>query len=279
MSSAKLITLLVGGFVGIVLLLITFFGGWYVVSPGERGVVVTLGKVSSTFSKEGFGLKVPWISHVERVTVKQQTHDLKAECFSSDLQQVSADLNVLFRIPEDSVIDMVQKYAGDPFTSLIAPRVQEAVKEVTALATAVEIAQTREIIKQKALALAKTKVGHLLYIEDIVINNIALSKELEQAIEQKMVQQQEAAKASFTKQKAEMDAQTAVVRAKGESDALAARAEGEAKAIKIRGDALKQNPNVIELMIAEKWNGVSPLVVGGGGSGGSNVLLPIQPSK
>lgn len=258
-------------------LVFTIFGGFYVIDPGERGVVVTLGNVAASPSKEGLGFKAPWISGVERVTVKQQTKEIQAAAFSSDLQQVTVDLNVLYRIPEESVIAMVQKYAGDPFVALVTPRVQEAVKEVTALNTAVDIAQKREMVKQRALELSRNKVGTLIIIEDIVVNNIALSKELELAIEQKMVQQQESQKAAFTKQKAEMDAQTAVVRAKGESDALAARAEGEAKALRIRGEALRLNPGVIELMIAEKWNGVSPLVVGAGQ--GSNILLPVSAPK
>ncbi len=256
---------------------ISLLQSFYVISPGERGVVVTLGQVANSVSKEGIGFKIPWISRVERVRVKQETWDVTAEAFSSDLQQVTVFLNVLYRIPEESAIGVVQKYSGNPFTSLVNPRIQEAIKEVTALETAVGIAQNREVVKSKALQLARTKVGTFLVIEDLVINNITLSKELEQAIEQKMVQQQEAAKAAFTKQKAEMDAQTAVVRAEGESKALAARAQGEAAAIEIRGKALKQNPGVIELQIAEKWNGVAPLVVGS--SNGASILLPVQPKE
>jgi prohibitin 2 len=275
-SIRKIVKLVVFGVVGL-LGFITLFSGFYVINPGERGVVVTLGQVAGNASKEGLGFKTPLISYVERVQVKQETWDVHAEAFSSDLQQVRIDLNVLYRIPEESVIAVVQKYAGNPFLSLVNPRIQEAIKEVTALETAVGIAQNREAVKTRALDLARKKVGDFLVIQDLVINNITLSKELEQAIEQKMVQQQEAAKAAFTKQKAEMDAQTAVVRAEGESKALAARAQGEAQAIKIRGDALKQNPNVIELMIAEKWNGVSPLVVGSGQ--GSNIILPLPERK
>ena len=94
---------------------------------------------------------------------------------------------------------------------------------------------------------------------------MSLSKELESAIEQKMVQEQEAAKAKFIKDQVVIEAQTAVI-----------KAEGEAKAIKVRGDAIRQNPGVVSLMIAEKWNGVSPLVVGGSGS---NIMLPIPTNK
>jgi prohibitin 2 len=46
----------------------------------------------------------------------------------------------------------------------------------------------------------------------------------------------------------------------------------------MRGRAVQDNPGLVQLQIVEKWNGVSPLVVGGGGSG-ANILLPIESLK
>jgi prohibitin 2 len=204
------------------------------------------------------------ISSVVRVSVRQQTQGLVADAFSSDLQQVRVSIKVLYRVPESSVISIYQQFAGNPFESLVAPRVQEALKEVTALESAEGIAKKREVVKAKTLELAKAKIGTTLFVEDIVIEDIALSKELENAIESKMVQEQEAAKAKFTQQQAEIEAKTAVI-----------RAEGEAKAIAVRGAAIKANPGLVELMIAEKWDGKSPLVVGSS-KGGANILLPIN---
>lgn len=235
----------------------------YVVQPGNRGVEVTLGKVSPGFKPEGFGFKTPFITTIVPVTIKQQTREVQAACFSSDLQQVNMDLQVLYRVPESSVVQIYQGYAGDPFDSLIEPRVQEAMKEVTALSTAEEIVKNREAIKDKALAAAREKVGSLLVIDDVVIQNIDLSKQLEDAIEAKMVQEQEADKAKFIQQKAQIEADTAVITAKGEAEAM-----------RVRGEALKENPNFIQLQIVEKWDGKSPLVVGSGASGAS-MLLPM----
>ena len=237
----------------------------YVVQPGMRGVMVTLGKVSPAFLPEGFGFKAPFISKVVPVQIRQQTLNLETECYSSDLQQVSVQLRVLFRIPENSVVQIFQQYAGDPFQSLIAPRVSEALKEVTALQSAEQIVKNREVIKNKALESTRSKVGSILEIVDVVLVDISLSKELENAIEQKMVQEQEAAKSRFVQQRSEIEAQTAIIRAKG-----------EAEAIRIRGDALRENPNLIQLQIVEKWNGVTPVVLSTGGeTSGANILLPL----
>ena len=235
--------------------------GSYVVKPGYRGVEVTMGKVSSAFKPEGFGLKTPFATTIHQISIRQQTAEDKAECYSSDLQQITVDLKVLFRVPEASVVKLFQDFFGEPFESLVAPRVQEALKEVAALQSAEQIVKNREQIKTRSLEIARRKVGAILVIEDIVIQNIALTKELEHAIEAKMVQEQEASKSKYLQQRVQIEADTAVIRAKG-----------EAESIMIRGEALKANPAFVELQIVDKWDGIAPVVIGGG----DKVMLTLQ---
>jgi prohibitin 2 len=235
----------------------------YVVQPGFRGVAVTLGTVAQEFRPEGFGFKKPFITHIQQISVRQQTRPMPAECYSSDLQQVKMQVHVLYRVPEKSVVKIFQDFAGEPFDNLIAPRVQEALKEVAATQSAEMIVKRREEIKNRALELARRKIGaDFLDVADLVIYSLALSNELEAAIEMKMVQEQEAEKAKFTQLKAQIEAETAIIRAKG-----------EAEAIQVRGTALRVNPEFIRLQILQNWNGRSPLVVG---SGDSSVILSLE---
>lgn len=46
--------------------------------------------------------------------------------------------------------------------------------------------------------------------------------------------------------------------AKGEADAVVLKAKAEADAIKLRGEALRENPAVMELEAINKWNGTLP---------------------
>ncbi len=239
----------------------------YVVKPGFRGIRVTMGEVSPQFLKEGFGMKAPFVTHIVNVNVRQQTSELLANCYSSDLQQVKTQLKVLYRIPEVSAVSIFQDYWGDPFNTLIAPRLHEALKEVTALQSAEQIVQNREVIKTKALELTRKKVGPILEINDLVVEDISLTKELETAIEQKMVQQQESAKAKYTQQKVEIEAQTAVIKARG-----------DAEAIRIQGEALAKNPAFLELQIVDKWKGRTPRVLDPDVKG-SQMVLPLQTTK
>lgn len=245
-------------------LVLSLFGSYYIVDPGHRGVLVTNGSVSPIFKPEGLGFKAPWISALHPLDIRQQTKAIKAECYSVDLQQIKAEIQILYRVPEVSTVVIFQKYSGDPFDSLIAPRANEAFKEVTAERSAERIVKEREKVKLEALDALRKKVGDLLVVEDLVIENLELSKDLEQAIESKMVQEQEKEKANFTKAKAMIDAQTAFI-----------QAAGEAKAINVRGEALRNNPSVVELTIAEKWDGAAPssVVVT---KGGANILLPLK---
>jgi prohibitin 2 len=237
--------------------------GTYVVQPGFRGVAVTLGTVAPDFKPEGFGFKQPFLTHIQPISIRQQTRPMPAECYSSDLQQVKMEVHVLYRVPERSVVKIFQEFAGEPFDNLIAPRVQEALKEVAATQSAEQIVKKREEIKNRALELARKKIGaDFLTVTDLVIYNLALSPELEAAIEMKMVQEQEAEKAKFTQLKAQIEADTAIIRAKG-----------EAEAIQVRGAALRANPDFIKLQILQNWNGRSPLVVGGSGAG---VMLSLE---
>jgi prohibitin 2 len=248
--------------VGLVLL----FGSFSVVDPGYRGIAVTMGSVSNDVRGEGVSFKTPLFTDIVKMSIRQESFSAKAPCFSSDMQTMGVNVTVLYRLSEERLVDLFKNYNQNIVGGVIEPKLQESLKEVTAMNTAEGCVKNREKVKIETLRRLKEKVANLATVDDVIIVNIDLSQELEKAIEQKMVQEQEAAKAKFKLQQAEVDAQTAVV-----------RAEGEAKAIRVRSDALKDGKGVVELMIAEKWNGVSPLVVGGGN--GANILLPLGDRK
>jgi prohibitin 2 len=257
---------LAGLIAGAILIFILVIGGssaTYVVEPGHRGVEVMLGKVTPGFKPEGFGFKLPFITRISPQLIRQQTAKMGADCYSSDLQQVKMSVRVLYRVPESSVVAIFRDYAGEPFEALIKPRIAEALNEVTASRSAEMIVQKREEVKSQAIESARRKVGDVLVIEDLVLEDINLTRALENAIEAKMVQEQEAARARFAQQQAQTEASTVVIKAKGEAESIA-----------LRGAALRENPSVLELQIIERWDGITPLVVGPGATG-ANMMLPL----
>jgi len=262
MNPRSVIGLIAGALV-IFVVIVAGSASTYVVEPGHRGVEVILGRVSPGYKPEGFGLKIPFVTRIVPQLIRQQTAKMAADCYSSDLQQVKIAVRVLYRVPESSVVTVYRDYAGEAFDALIKPRVAEALNEITALRSAEIIVQKREEVKSQALESARRKVGAVLVIEDLVLEDINLTDALENAIEAKMVQEQEAARARFAQQQAQVEASTAVIKAKGEAESIA-----------LRGAALRENPSVLELQIIERWDGITPLVVGPGATG-ANMMLPL----
>lgn len=254
----------------IVLLLIVLFSSSAVVNPGHRGVRVTLGRVAPEPLGEGVTFKWPLgFSHVEEINVQQQKVDGDTPCFSSDLQTVKIQYAVMYRLVPAAVVSLYQDFKGEPYQSLVAPRVQESLKQVTAKYTAEALVQKRETVREETLGLVRLAVGGKIEIVDFNVVNIDLSDQLEQAIEAKMVQQQESLKKEFE-----------LVSERKEAEIVAVKAEAEAKGVKIRGEALVANPLVLQLEIIKKWNGISPQLVtlGAGGAGGPQVILPMVPA-
>ncbi|MNE59598.1 hypothetical protein D3C80_1547040 [compost metagenome] len=101
------------------------------------------------------------------------------------------------------------------------------------------------------------------------IENIDFSDAYEASIEQRMLAEVEVQKLRQNAEREKVQAEITVtqanasadsVRAKANADAEAIRIMGDAEAtsIKARGDALRENPGLVALTQAEKWNGQLP---------------------
>lgn len=253
----------------LVLLAVLLFSCFTVIQPGHRGVRVTMGKVSPEPLVEGLAWKWPLgISKVREVNIQQQTSAGVAECFSRDLQQLKLQFAVMYRTPSSMVVRLFQDYRGDPYDSLIEPRIQEALKQVTAGYEAEELVGNREKARDVVIVAIRKAVGEVVDVVDFNITNIDLTDELEKKIEEKMIAQQEAQRTVYTKQREQTQAEILLIQAKA-----------EAEAAQIRGEAITKNPLVLQMQIIEKWNGISPTVVVLGQEGAQgNVILPITPT-
>ncbi|NJK90645.1 MAG: prohibitin family protein [Blastochloris sp.] len=176
----------IAGLVGIGLVLLTavwfMLSCWSIVPPGHRGVSVTLGKVDPVARGEGLTFKKPFVESIIKMPVQQITQNGKASSFSSDLQTVEMSYAVLYRIPEGKVVELFQDYAGNPYATLVEPRVQEAVKQVTASYKAEELVKNRIKIKEAVLVKIREELSGLIDIRDIPITNIDLTDELEKRL-------------------------------------------------------------------------------------------------
>lgn len=252
--------------IGVVLVVIALLlsGSCAVVPPGNRGIAVTLGKVQPMVRGEGLTGKMPMITHIELVSIRQETSTGTTPCFSSDLQTVTLAYTVMTRIPEGKAVELFQQFSGKPYESLVVPRLHEAVKQVTAKYTAEEAVKRREEIRTAVLDHLRKSLNGIVDIRDFNITNIDLSDDLEKAIERKQVEEQRAKQKEYELQSAKKQAEITIT-----------EAQAEAESVRIKGEALKNSPTVIDLEIVKKWDGKTPETVVTNG-GGASMLLPLK---
>lgn len=246
---------------GAMLLFFVLVGApWYVVQPGERGVVVTLGKMDNESIPSGFGLKLPW-TRVYHISTKNDIKEDNTECFTSDTQVVKVKYTIIFAIPDVKVSSIYRDYNCDVFKSLIVPRMQEILKQLTSIHRADQIVKKRDDIKVEAIVRLRKAVGELITITDVNVTNIDFTQALEQAIEMKTVMEQQSIAAQYGVEKARQEAEARII-----------QATAEAKAIQVQSEALKQSESMIYLEAVKKWNGVSPQTLMIGGSSATPVI-------
>lgn len=248
-----------------------------IVPAGNRGVLLVWsaidgvqrlpdGEIISTKAPLGEGLHfiTPFQDKVMPIEVRTKKVESVATGASKDLQDVSSTIAVNYHINPDAVHVLWAKVGGDYESRVISPAVQETVKQITAQFNAEELVTKRDTVKHQIEdGVRKRLEGYSLVTEQISITNFQFSAEFTQAIEQKVVAEQSAQKAKNVLTQIEIEAQQAKAKAIGEADANIARAEGEAQAIKTINDALANNPNYMEWLNTQKWNGQLPQVTGG----------------
>ena len=260
----------VAGFIGLVLLSV-ILGSWYTIDEGERGVVLRYGAVAGV-AQPGLGFKIPLIDSIVRVSVQSKAAIYnQMEAYSRDQQPATMNLSVNYRIPPDRVEEVYANYGGEDglLSRLVERRVFEESKTVFGKFNAVTAIQERSRLNQEIAEAIQSSVRGPVVVDSIQIENIDFSDAYEQAVEARMTAQVEVQKQEQNLQQEKIKADIAVTQAKGRADSVKAEAdasayktkiEGEAtaEAIKARAAALANNPLLVELTKAEKWNGELP---------------------
>src|ERR671919_554787 len=131
------------------------------------------------------------------------------------------------------------------------------------------------------------KGAYNIIVDAVSITDFQFSQLFKSAIEAKVSAQQRALQAQNDLRRIQIEAQHNEAQAIGEQKANIARAEGikqsnvlqaegEAQAITIIDQQLRDNPTYLDWLKATNWDGVLPLVTGGGGAGGQGVTPFIE---
>ena len=249
-----------------------------IVDAGHRGVLTHWNAVDLTAPplEEGLHFVMPFADDVVNMEVRTLLFVKGTSSASKDLQTVTTEVTVNY-VPDPDTVNTLYKEVGLNYQNrIIAPAVEEVVKQVTANYNAEELITKRPQVKSD-IEIEITKRLNVFNIQTQVISitDFQFSVLFSQAIESKVEAEQKAQKAENDLIRIEVEARQAAARAEGIAQANIAQANGEAEAIKIINQALAQNPNYLEWLKTQAWDGKLPLVTGGGGT--PFIQIPIQP--
>ena len=251
--------------------LAVLFSSFYTVDEGTRGVILRMGAVSG-IAQPGIGFKIPLVDRIVPISV--QTHSAlypDMEAYSRDQQLATMDVSVTYRILPDAVDSVYAQYgsAEGMVSRLIDRRVNEHAKTVFGLFNAQEAIQERGRLNQQVSAAIMAALTGPIIVESVQVESVAFSEVYEASIEARMLAEVEVQKRTQELDQQRVQAQITVTMAQAEADARLAQAEAQAQAIRLageaeaeairaRGDALRDNPEVVYLVTAEAWDGRLP---------------------
>lgn len=255
------------------LVLLFLLGGYVTVPAGGVGIPLTFGKIGSQAMDPGFHIKLPLFTSVIRMSTRLQTHSVAAPAASKDLQQVTAEVTVPFSLNASMAPKTYQVLGSvDTFkATIINPGVMESVKAVTAAFTAEELVTKREVVKGAierqvkayvATALLTKGLAGSIEIGSVAITHFDFSPDFNKSIEMKVKAEQDALRAENEKKQkvteAEATRDATKAEADGEAYSIEVKSKSEAAAIQRKADALRANPNLIQLNAVDKWDGKLP---------------------
>ena len=249
-----------------------------IVESGHRGVLLHWNAIDVSVPplEEGLHFVVPFQDTIVNMEVRTLKFVTATSAASKDLQTVSTEVTVNYRPAPNSVNTLYKEVGLDYENRIIQPAVEEVVKQVTANYNAEELITKRPQVKADIEEEITIRL-HVFNIDTDVISitDFQFSPLFSQAIESKVEAEQKAQKAENDLIRIEVEARQLEAQAEGLAAANIAEAYGEAAAIKIINQALAENPNYLEWLKTQAWDGKLPLVVGEGGT--PFIQIPVEP--
>ena len=219
-----------------------------IVGVGERGVKVTLGKVSPQSYSEGVHLITPFISKIKVMDVKTQKTNISTEVYTKDIQQAKINYVINYNLQPENAYKMYREVGMDYVDKILMPAVEGNIKDVIGRWNAQDLVANRAVATADILSKLQTQLkDKYISVTSFQIIDINYSEVFEKAIESKVTAEQEALKAKNKTVQIEEEAKQQLI-----------SAEAEAKSMRIRATALTQNKALVEYEAVQKWDGKLP---------------------
>lgn len=249
-----------GGMAVIAGVLIAFFANAFVIiPPGRTGVVFNVvGGVQEEELVEGFHIVLPFLQQVTVMDTRKQTIDFVGtddiSALSKEGLQIVTDATIIYRLDASKAAELYQTVGVNYQNSIIKPTVRSKLRDVMAEFNAAELISTKRQEMQLSLdqAISEALLKDNIILEELLLRDIRIPARISQAIEEKQAAEQEVQVEVNRREQAKIAAERVKIQAEGERDAAIARAEGDARALTLKGQAIRENPEIIQLEVAQR---------------------------
>lgn len=183
--------------------------------------------------------------------------------------EVNADLGITYSLDPKKVTTIFQKYRKgieEITNTVLRSMVRDAVINAASSKQIESVygLKKADLIKEVEDTVRKQCADVGIIVEHIYwIGSLRLPPSIVNSINAKAAATQMTAQREQEIQQSKAEAEKLVAEAQGKADAQLAIAKANAQAINVEGDALRNNPSVIELRKMERWDGKLPQIVGG----------------
>ncbi|QCR38785.1 SPFH domain-containing protein [Nissabacter sp. SGAir0207] len=239
------------------------------VPAGYVGVKVDLYGTEKGVQQQEVGVGKYWLTWNEDIyqfPTFNQLHNYR-EPFTfqtSDSMDVKAKVGVEYFVDPTQVTKIFQKYRKgvDEITEInIRQNISDALinhsgkMDINSLAAGGKTELLEEVTKDLK---AKLDPMGIRVVKLSWLSDLDYPQKVKESINAKIEATQRALLRENEIAQSKAEAQKAIEQARGEAEATTLRAKAEADAIALRGDALRKNPEVLQLEAINKWNGTLP---------------------
>ncbi|PCJ25049.1 MAG: peptidase [Flavobacteriales bacterium] len=192
------------------------------IDGGEGGVLFKAsgGIDTETTYTEGYTLIAPW-NTLHIYNVRQQEVMEKMEVLSSNGLKIIVEVSAWYQPEAINLPKLHQEKGIDYLHSIVIPSIRSATRSVIGRYTPEEIYSTKRDAIQSEIYEETKKILDKQYIQlnEILVRDITLPMKIQNAIESKLEEEQQAKQYEFKLQKASKEAQKVIIEAQGKADA------------------------------------------------------------
>ncbi len=289
------------GIILVVILLIFFVGMaligflcFFMVGVGEAALLVDplAGTVSEPRIGPTWGLRAPWV-RVVKVYYATDTFEDVIPCFSSDQLEMQIEVLIRWSLDPDKIKELYQNFPNLNYKEkAIESIMAETIRLVTKNFTALETIEFRDVVayevEQSVLnrITAEPSLADALIRLELDLKNVGYPTKYTDAIEDKLVAEQQKIQADFEREKililANATAQKQIIEAQGIAKSKILQANGTREAINL---ILTINPDIDSEKITELYMWLEamkeldvPVILIGLGEDGLPIIIQVPTS-